>query len=244
MHRALTVIVAALVMSALVLGAALDVEAFEDSSVATTQAQARLGLLQDVSSAYELSLRSASLAFLDSYAENLSLLPASDGYALSLSEGLERALGNLSFAATCSVDVLSVSVVVSRGGDGALRADLYVDYIVADGAGDSIDVSYSVTLRHGLKLLAASSLVSAQHTRSLSLLSSLEGASLQDLSSLNGSYVDGESGLTVVTRLLALRPGAVELLTSVQDGGSCDVLDGRYSYVVELNSTVALDWAQ
>ena len=72
----------------------------------------------------------------------------------------------------------------------------------------------------------------------------MAGASLEVLSAMNASQVDGASGLVVITRVVASQPGSVEVSTYAVDSGGCDVLAGSYSYVVELDSTVAFDWSQ
>jgi len=244
LRRALTVIVAALVMSALILGAALTVMALGDSSTAVVQAQANLLLLRGASSAFELSLRSATLVYLDSYAEALSNVSPSYGIAQGLSQGLEAALGKLSFASSVSVSVDSLSAEVAEAPDGAIVACVRTSYTVSDAEGDSLSYTHSLELQHGLRLLAASSIVLSQNNISLALLGSMAGSSLADLSGLNGSYVDASSGLTVVTRLFAIDAGSVELSTSVADAGRCEALSGSYSYVVQLNSIVPFDWSQ
>jgi hypothetical protein len=95
-----------------------------------------------------------------------------------------------------------------------------------------------------MKLLGLSSLVSSRHAEILKLLSSLGNASLRDLSALNGTYVNVASGVSVRTVLLAQQPGSVELSTSAWDSGQGEVLGGRYSYVMELESVVPLPWSQ
>ncbi|HVP23644.1 MAG TPA: hypothetical protein VMS77_07005 [Conexivisphaerales archaeon] len=244
MRRALTVTVAALVMSALVLGAAIELSSLADSSVAVIQAETRMAFIRDVSDAFQVSVRASALACLDAFAQSLSIVPPSAEYSAVLEASLASSLHDLSFSSALDLGVGSVSAQVSASADGGLLATLRIGYTVRDGAGDSAAETYSISLRHGLKILSASSLVSSRHASSLSVLSSMEGASLFQLSGLNGSYVDAASGLVVATMLTVKGPGYVELTTSVADSGGCEVLRGGYSYSVEDDSVVPLQWVQ
>jgi len=244
LRRALTVIVASLVMSALVIGPALALMDFEDSSAVVLQAQYRDKLLQADATAFELSLRSAAIVYLDTYAMSISIVTASGEIASVISAGLGVALENVSFISPLRSNLDRVSAGVSAAADGSLVIALSAQFEVSDSYGDSLSVQYSASLPYGLKILGASSLVLSQNELSLEKLSSMNGSSLEGISALNGSRIDGATGLTVVTRLFASQPGSVELLTFVADGGSCQAISGFYSYVVELDVVVPLSWSQ
>ena len=149
MRRALTVIVAALVMTALVLGSALALTSLGDASAAVIGAQGRSSLLEDASSALELALRSSSLAYLDTYAMSLTNVAPSPSLASDVSLGLERALENLSFTSSFSMQLESLSANVSGSQDGTLLVSLHADFTVSDVEGDSMGVDYAVVLHHG-----------------------------------------------------------------------------------------------
>jgi hypothetical protein len=244
MRRAISVTVASLIMAALILGVALVVVRLGDSSDAAASSRVRLLELEEVSLAYQLSLRASALAYLDSLASSLSVLSPSAITADALASEAAASLSGMAFSASDNVSLSEVHPRVDRGTDGSLLLRLGMNYTVADSFGDTLDVNYSVEISHPLKLLSLSSLVSDSHAVALGSLVRMGGTSLRSLSALNSTSIDPLSGVSVTTVVLASSPGSLVVATSASDSGHCVVLGGGYSYVVEESSVVAFAWSQ
>jgi hypothetical protein len=238
MRLAVSVIVSALAMSALLLGASLAITALGDSSIAVSLAEGRVIMLRNVSAAFQLSLRAAVLASLDSYAEGLSTLPPSSAFAGAMRDRLESAVDGLSFSSVCAVRVISSSISIQEGAGGGLLVGLDLRYVVSDSTGDWIGVSYSATIAHPLRILHLSSLVSSVHEDVVSSLRSLGNSSVSALASFNGTYVGDSTGAVITTLVLVEAQTSFLVRTWASDSGQAVVLAGGYSYIIEEDSVV------